>query len=85
MSIAIENELKFDGGVPSLKLKVPPNSCIPSNAKIRIKRNSSSNKDMIDLIELSNDITRLRSEDQYLKDNKMSAKYIIFLNTFNMH
>ena len=79
MSIAIENELKFDGGVPSSKLKVPPNSCIPSNAKIRMKRNSSSNKDMIDLMELSNDITRLRSEDQYLKVNKSKLSIILVL------
>ena len=79
MSIAIENELKFDGGVPSSKLKVPPNSCIPSNAKIRMKRNSSSNKDMIDLMELSNDITRLRSEDQYLKVNNSKLGIILVL------
>ena len=70
VSIAIENELKFDGGVPSWKLKVPPNSCIPNKAKISINRNSSNNKDMIDLMELSNEITRLRSEDQYLEGDK---------------
>ena len=70
MSIAIEKELKFDGGVPSGKLNVPPKSCIPSNAKININKNSSNSKDTIDLMELSNEITRLRSEDQYLKVNK---------------
>jgi hypothetical protein len=32
--MAIENELKFEGGVPSGKLKVPPKSCMPNRAKI---------------------------------------------------
>jgi hypothetical protein len=32
--MAMENELKFEEGVPSGKLKVPPKSCIPSKAKI---------------------------------------------------
>ena len=65
--MAIEKELKFDGGVPSEKLKVPPKSCIPNRAKIRMNRNSNNNRDTIDLMELSNEITRLRSDDQYLK------------------
>jgi hypothetical protein len=47
---------------------VPPNSCIPSRAKIRMKRKSSSSKDMMDFMELSNEMTRLRREDQYLKE-----------------
>ena len=67
VSMAIENELKFEGGVPSSKLKVPPKSCIPNSAKIKINRKRSNNKDMMDLIELSKEITRFRSEDQYLK------------------
>ena len=65
--MAIENELKFEGGVPSSKLKVPPKSCIPNSAKIKINRKRSNNRDMMDLIELSKEITRFRSEDQYLK------------------
>ena len=65
--MAIENELKLEGGVPSGKLKVPPNSCIPSRAKIRIKRNSKSSNDIMDFIELSRETTRLRNEDQYLQ------------------
>jgi hypothetical protein len=63
--MAIENELKFEGGVPSSKLKVPPKSCIPNSAKIKINRKRSNNRDMMDLIELSKEITRFRSEDQY--------------------
>ena len=60
----MENELKFEGGVPSGKLKVPPKSCIPNNANINMNKNSNNNKDMMDLIELSKEITRLRNEDQ---------------------
>ena len=67
VSMAMENELKFEGGVPSSKLKVPPKSCIPNSAKIKMNRKRSNNKDMMDLIELSKEITRFRSEDQYLK------------------
>lgn len=62
---AIANVLKLAGGVPSSKLNEPPNSCIPSRANIRINRNRRNNNDMIDLIEFNNDITKLRSDDQY--------------------
>ena len=65
--MAMENELKLEGGVPSGKLKVPPNNCIPRRAKIRIKRNRRSSSEMIDFMELSNETTRLRREDQYLQ------------------
>ena len=67
VNMAIENELKFDGGVPSGKLNVPPKSCIPSRAKIRMKRKRRSRREMMDFIELSSDITKLRREDQYLE------------------
>ena len=40
---------------------------MPNSAKIKINRKSSNNKDMIDLMELSNEITRFRREDQQLK------------------
>jgi hypothetical protein len=33
-----------------------------------MKRKSSSSKDMMDFMELSNEMTRLRREDQYLKE-----------------
>jgi hypothetical protein len=65
-------ELKFAGGVPSLKLKAPPKSCIPSSAKIRMKRKRRKSSEMMERIELSNEITRLRSEDQYLLKKKLS-------------
>ena len=60
----MEKELKLEGGVPSGKLKVPPNNCIPKRAKMRMNRKSRRSKDMIDFIELSKDTTRLRSDDQ---------------------
>ena len=60
----MEKELKLEGGVPSGKLKVPPNNCIPKRAKMRMNRKSRSSKDMIDFMELSSDTTRLRSDDQ---------------------
>ena len=61
------NELKLDGGVPSGKLKAPPNSCIPSNAKIRMNKNSRKSSDIIERMELSKEMTRFRKEDQYLQ------------------
>ena len=60
----MEKELKLEGGVPSAKLKVPPNNCIPKRAKIRMNRKSSRSRDMIDFMELSSDTTKLRSDDQ---------------------
>lgn len=71
--MAIENELKFDGGVPSGKLNVPPKSCIPRRAKIRMKRKSSNSNEIMDFMELSKDTTRLRREDQYLEDGRRKS------------
>ena len=62
----MENVLKLAGGVPSGKLNAPPNNCMPSNAKIKIKRKSRKRRDMIERMELKRDITRFRNEDQYL-------------------
>jgi len=42
-------------------------TCIPSRAKIRIKRKRRKRRERIDLIELRRDITRFRREDQYLQ------------------
>ena len=44
----------------------PPNSCIPSSAKIRMKRKSRNSSDMMERMLLSSDITRLRRDGQYL-------------------
>ena len=66
MSKAIEKVLKFEGGVPSSKLNAPPKSCIPSSAKIRMKRKRRNSNEMMDLMELNRDMTRFRSDDQYL-------------------
>jgi len=63
----MEKELKLEGGVPSGKLNVPPNNCIPKRANIRMKRNNNSNSEMMDFMELSRDMTKFLKEDQYLK------------------
>ncbi len=61
-------ELKFDAGVPSSKLNVPPKSCMPSKANMRMNRKSSNSREMMDFIELSRDTTRFLKEDQYLEN-----------------
>ena len=60
------NELKLEGGVPSGKLKAPPNNCIPRRAKMRMNRKRRNSKDMMERMELKRDITRFLKEDQYL-------------------
>ena len=62
----MENVLKLAGGVPSGKLNAPPNNCMPSNAKIKMKRKRRKRRDMIERMELKRDITRFRKDDQYL-------------------
>ena len=47
-----------------MKLNVPPNSCMPSRAKMRMKRNKRSNSEMMDFMDESRDTTKLRREDQ---------------------
>ena len=64
---------KFDVGRPSGKLKLPPNSCIPNKANIKINRNNRRRRERMDDMAFVKATTRLRREDQYLKD-------IYFLN-----
>lgn len=71
MSKAIAKVLKLAGGVPSAKLKTPPNSCIPSKANIRMNKNSRNNKERMDRIEAIKEITRFRSDDQYFVNLKI--------------
>lgn len=71
VSNAIGNVLKFVGGVPSAKLNWPPNNCMPNKANIRMNKKRRNNSEMMDLIELSNEITRFLNEDQYLVTLKM--------------
>uniref|UniRef100_A0A1Y1LV91 Uncharacterized protein n=1 Tax=Photinus pyralis TaxID=7054 RepID=A0A1Y1LV91_PHOPY len=65
VSSAIGKVLKFVGGVPESKLNSPPNSCMPSKANISINRKRRNSKDIMERIELSREMTRLRNEDQY--------------------
>lgn len=66
MSKAIGKLLKLAGGVPSGKLNAPPKSCIPNKAKIKMKRKRRNKRDKIERIELNNEMTKFRNEDQYL-------------------
>lgn len=54
-------------GSVSLKSNLPPKTCMPSSAKMTMNKNSSSNSEAIDWIELSNDATRFESDRQYLE------------------
>jgi len=45
----------------------PPNSCMPSRAKMSMKRNRRNNSEMMDRMLLSSEMTRLRSDGQYLQ------------------
>ena len=40
--------------------------CLTNRANISMKRKSKNSREIIDLMELSNDMTKLRREDQYL-------------------
>ena len=77
MSKAIGKLLKLAGGVPSAKLKAPPNSCMPNRAKIKMNRKRRNNSDRIERIELSSDITRFLRDDQYLKEHKKKKKKFV--------
>ena len=68
VNIACQKESKLDRGFSpsSNPLNLPPKTCIPSNAKITMKRNSKTSKLAIALIELISDATRFRNDVQYL-------------------
>ena len=70
MSNAAVIELKFDVGVPSGKLKNPPNSCIPRRANMKMNRNSRKSSDKMEDMAFIRAITRFLNEDQYLKKNR---------------
>ena len=61
---------KLADGLPSRKLKAPPKSCMPSSAKISMKRKRRNSNEIMERIELSNDITRFLNDDQYLDGSK---------------
>ncbi len=79
--MAMLNELKFDGGVPSGKLKVPPKSCMPNKAKIKMKRKSNKSNEMMDFIEDNNETTKFRNEDQYLKGDEEDSLVFFVLTS----
>ena len=73
---------KFASGVPSGKLKAPPNSCIPSRAKMRMKRKRRKSRERIERIEFRREMTRFLSDDQYLVTLKI-LRSLRALNTDN--
>ena len=68
--MATEKESKLEAGVPKSKLKVPPNSCMPSRAKMRMKRKRRRRRETMDFMEASKETTRFLREDQYLGGGK---------------
>ncbi len=66
---------KLEVGVPSAKEKEPPKSCMPSSAKMKMKRKSSRSKDRMDDNACISAITRFRSGDQYLHQGHASIHY----------
>ena len=70
VSIAIEKESKLEAGVPNSKLKVPPKSCIPRSAKIRMNKNRRRRSDTMDFSEAKRDTTKFLRDDQYLSRKK---------------
>ena len=70
VSMATVKLSKLADGLPSRKLKAPPKSCMPSSAKISMKRKRRNSNEIMERIELSNDITRFLSDDQYLDGSK---------------
>jgi len=61
-------ESKLLSGVPwsgVTSLNCPPKSCIPSRAKMRMKRKRRKRREMMERMEERREITRFRREDQY--------------------
>lgn len=54
----------------SSKLNLPPNSCMPSRAKMMRKRKRRSKREAMDFIEFSNDATRPDKAVQCLRGEK---------------
>ena len=53
----------------------PPNNCIPRSAKIRMNKKRRNSRLMMERIEASSEMTRLRSDDQYL-----CIRYVILID-----
>ena len=61
---------------PELSANFPPKICIPNNEKMKMKRKRITSRELMDEMELTNDLTKLPIEAQYLK-------WIIFLGSQN--
>ena len=66
-------ESKLEVGVPSGKLSCPPKNCIPSRAKMKMKRNNRRRSDKIEDKAFIRAITRFLNGDQYLEIIKVRS------------
>ena len=57
---------KLEVGVSSGKLKVPPNSCIPRRAKMKMKRTRRTSRATMEAMESTRDLTKPPMAFQYL-------------------
>lgn len=60
---------------------LPPNSCMPSRAKTRMKRKRRKMRLMIDFIEFIRDTTRFLSDAQYLSITTNRGRDWVHLNS----
>ena len=68
VSSALVMVSKLEVGLPSGKLNEPPKTCIPSSAKMKMKRKRRKSSDMMDEIAFISAITKFLSDDQYLEE-----------------
>lgn len=61
----------------SSSINFPPKSCIPSRAKMKMKRQSKTNKATMEAMESTKDFTRLPIADQYL-DKRQIRLFSVF-------
>lgn len=59
----------------SSKLNFPPNSCMPSRAKMMRKRKRSSSREAMDFMEFSSDATRLDRAVQWLRRQRVTSEW----------
>ena len=56
---------------------LPPKSCMPSRAKMKIKRQSSTNRATMEAIESTRDFTRAPIAFQYLENKIVQTEFVL--------
>ena len=54
-------------------VNLPPKICIPSSEKMKMKRKRITSNELMELIELTSDLTKLPMEAQYLE----ASNYVV--------